>query len=72
MSVWASVSGDEPAIFDVDCEPDPSGWFDVAENVLGNGMTRIIVEGVDGKGVIVLDRAGLVELHRRIMMVRSR
>ena len=37
MSVWASVSGDEPAIFDVDCEPDPSGETDECEKCEGTG-----------------------------------
>lgn len=71
MSIWASIPGDDPVIFDVDGEPDDSGWMDVAESVLGDGLTRIIVRGVDGEGVIVLDAAGLMELHRRIMMVRG-
>lgn len=72
MSIWASVCGQEPNFYDdgYGDEPDPRGWMDVAVSVFGDRV-RVIVEGRDGSGEIVLDRDGLVELHRRVVAARD-
>lgn len=73
MSVWASIPGDDPAFYDDihDDTLDPDGWMDVAVSVIGD-MSRIIVRDAQGEGMIILDRYGLAELHRRITIARDR
>jgi hypothetical protein len=71
MSVWASIPGDEPTIYDpVEGDRvDPDGWIDVA---VSPDRARIIIEDSGGAGEISLDRYGLAELHRRITIARDR
>lgn len=73
MSIWASICGEEPAYYDGgygDPDRDPEGWMDVAVSCLGDRY-RIIVKSQEGEGQIVLDDAGLAELHRRIVIARG-
>lgn len=72
MSIWASIPGDDPAFYEdgYDDTVDPEGWMDVAVSAFGD-MARIIVRSREGEGMIILDRRGLVELHRRVVAARE-
>lgn len=71
MSIWASIPGKDPVFYETiygETE-DPNGWMDVA-TCEWVSLARIIVRSSDGEGVIVVDPAGLTELHRRIVRAR--
>ena len=72
MSIWASVTGDDPVIYDGDEGDDiePLGWLDVATTFTGDRV-RIIIRDHAGEARISLDAAGLAELHRRIVIARG-
>lgn len=72
MSIWASITGDDPVIYDggYGDEIEPRGWLDVATSAL-DGRVRIIIQDRDGEARISLDAAGLAELHRRIVIARG-
>lgn len=72
MSIWASIPGQDPAFYDdgYDDTVDPDGWMDIAVSVIGD-KARIIVRDREGEGMIILDPAGLTELHRRIVSARE-
>lgn len=72
MSIWSSISGDDPVVFDADYGNDPldHGWFDVSTSITYN-RCRIIIEDESGRAAISLDEKALTELHRRITIARS-
>jgi hypothetical protein len=74
MSVWVSIDGNDPVAYesgygDKDLRAD---WFDVAVSCVSNDRFRILVEDGNQSSSIVLDMAGLTELHRRIVVARDR
>ena len=70
MSIWASITGDDPVIYDSGYGEDvePTGFLDVAVSCLGDRV-RIIAR-CDNDDAISLDPNGLRELHRRIVRAR--
>lgn len=72
MSIWVSIPGNDPVVFDDEFGdlPMEAGWFDVATSVPYN-RCRIIVEDEHGRAAISLDEKALTELHRRITIARS-
>ncbi len=72
MSVWSSITGEDPTIYDgkYGDEREPDGWIDVAVSTIGK-RARIILQDSDGETRISLDPAGLAELHRRIVIARG-
>lgn len=71
MSIWSSITGDDPIIYDSGYGEDiePTGFLDVAVSCIG-GRVRIIARS-DDDDAISLDADGLKELHRRIVQARS-
>ena len=71
MSIWSSIPGEDPVFYEsvYGEEEDPNGWLDVA-TCSWVSLARIIVRSSEGEGAIVLDPAGLAELHRRIVRAR--
>lgn len=71
MSIWASIHGEDPVIYDSGYGEDiePTGFLDVAVSCLGDRV-RIIAR-CDNDDAISLDADGLKELHRRIVQARS-
>lgn len=72
MSIWASICGEDPVIYDSGYGEDivDDGFLDVAVSCLG-GRVRIIATS-EGEHGLSLDKAGLAELHRRIVIARTR
>ena len=72
MSIWVSIPGNDPVVFDDEFGdlPMEAGWFDVATSVFYN-RCRIIIEDESGRAAISLDEKALTELHRRITIARS-
>jgi hypothetical protein len=72
MSIWASVQGDDPKFYAEGYGRDDviEGFLDVAISCVADRV-RIICSTWE-KGEIVLDAKGLAELHRRIVVARSR
>lgn len=73
MSIWSSIPGTDPAIYDggYGDELEPDGWIDVAVSTMGQ-RARIILQDADHEVRISLDPAGLAELHRRIVIARGK
>lgn len=72
MSIWSSVTGTDPDIYDGDDGTDlePHGWLDIAVSAYHDRI-RIIIRDHATEARISLDPAGLAELHRRIVMARG-
>lgn len=72
MSIWASIPGSTPEIYDGDDGTDlePHGWIDVAVSAYRDRI-RIIIRDYTTEARISLDPAGLAELHRRIVIARG-
>jgi hypothetical protein len=72
VSIWASVTGDDPEIYDGDDGTDlePGGWIDIAVSAYRDRI-RIIIRDYATEARISLDPAGLAELHRRIVIARG-
>lgn len=70
MSVWASISGEDPKLYEDGYGDDDviDGFLDVAVSCVADRI-RIICESAND-GTVVLDPDGLVELHRRIVQAR--
>ena len=73
MSVWGSICGDDPTVYDggYGDEVLPDGWIDIAVSCL-DARARIIIQDDEGSARISLDPAGLAELHRRIVIARGK
>jgi hypothetical protein len=73
VSIWSSVNGNDPTIYDGGHgeEEEPNGWLDVAVSCIG-GRVRVMIQDRDGEARISLDPSGLAELHRRIVIARQR
>ncbi len=73
MSIWSSIQGEDPPVYEggEGSHIDPDGWFDVAVSCLGGGYVRILVANRESQADIALDAAGLMELHRRIVIARG-
>ena len=73
LSIWSSVQGLDPVAYDAEYGEEilDDAWVDVALSAFGNRV-RILVDGEGGKGALSLDAAGVAELHRRIVVARSR
>ena len=70
MSVWVSVSGEDPKQYEDGYGDDDrieNGFIDVAVSCVADRI-RIICEP---DNTAILDREGLVELHRRIVVART-
>lgn len=66
MSIWASVHGEDPVIYDAgygDTTPE-DGFLDVAVSCLGDRI-RILARS-EGENGLSLDRDGVLELQRRL------
>jgi hypothetical protein len=70
VSVWASILGEDPNLYMDGYGDDDQieGFMDVAVSCVADRV-RIICESAN-EGTVVLDPAGLVELHRRIVQAR--
>lgn len=71
MSVWASIPGEDPILYMDGYGDDDQieGFMDVAVSVVADRV-RIICESAN-EATVVLDPAGLAELHRRIVAART-
>lgn len=71
MSIWMSIPGDDPLIFEGEeanyLERD--GWMDVAVCTAMERARLLICDG-ESEVRIALDPDGLAELHRRIVRAR--
>lgn len=74
MSIWVSIDGDDPPIYEDGYGEDKltEGWFDVAVSWVSDDRFRIIVANEYQSADIRLDMRGLAELHRRIVVARDR
>lgn len=74
MSIWISVEGKNPSMYEDGYGEDAvvEGWFDVAVSCVSDDRFRIIIQDEYQSADIVLDAHGLAELHRRIVVARDR
>lgn len=69
MSIWASIPGEDPVIFDAEYGDNviPEGWFDVAVSAYGKKVRLVFFD--DGFHTqLSLDVTGMQELMRRLRL----
>lgn len=71
MSIWSSISGEDPVTYETDFADTPTAepvWFDVA---VAAGRARIVLHDGQSTAEVALDDKGMSELQRRIVIARD-